>query len=186
MTRAAKRKPVKPTGRSPKPTTHFLSFDGVAAKKAYAVYVTVAKHNKCGGFIAYAGKVGDNRSGCNPVISRIGNHLSHNAIHSQMRNKLKHDPEECSFTVFFTHFVAHPVLKLAGDGVAHINEMERVLKRKLKREIPDLLVDPFKDSALGKLKAERKKLIMKGDESRLEDLVLTVCRHADKDMPCRC
>ena len=169
-----------------KSTTHYLSFDGVAAKKAYAVYVTVAKHNKCGGFIAYAGKVGDNRSGCNPVISRIGNHLSHNSIHSQIRNKLKHDPEHFSFMVFFTHFVAHPVLKLAGDGVAHVNEMERILKRKLAVAIPKLLVESFKDSALRKVKTEREKLIMKGDETRLQDLVRTVCRHADSDMPCRC
>jgi hypothetical protein len=37
----------------------------------------------------YVGKVGDNRKGRNPVISRIDNHFSFNRIHSQSRNKLK-------------------------------------------------------------------------------------------------
>ena len=55
----------------------------------------------------YVGKLGDNRIGCNPVISRIGNHFSYNKIHSQFRNKAFENNcnlNNCNFRVFFKLF----------------------------------------------------------------------------------
>ena len=52
----------------------------------------------------YVGKTGDNRAGCNPVISRAGNHFSFNPLHSQMRNISPKDPTEYDFDYFTTIF----------------------------------------------------------------------------------
>jgi hypothetical protein len=61
---------------------------GHSTRRELAVYVVVAR--KLGGceFFIYVGKTGDNNAGCNPVISRAGNHFSYNEMHSQVRNKV--------------------------------------------------------------------------------------------------
>lgn len=61
---------------------------GFSTTQEWAVYIIVVKPLFSDEKFFYVGKVGDNRDGCNPIISRIGNHFSHNKIHSQMRNKL--------------------------------------------------------------------------------------------------
>src|ERR1700739_1933196 len=55
-------------------------------KRKYSIYVVVATGAE--DIQLYVGKVGDNRDGCNPLISRCGNHFSYNKIHSQIRNKI--------------------------------------------------------------------------------------------------
>ena len=66
---------------------------GEATRREYAVYVMVAQHRETGDLYLYVGKTGDNKEGCNPVISRAGNHFSFNKVHSQMRNKFPSHPE---------------------------------------------------------------------------------------------
>jgi hypothetical protein len=55
-------------------------------KREYVVYVVIEKDKN--NIKLYVGKTGDNREGCNPLISRCGNHFSYNKIHSQVRNKI--------------------------------------------------------------------------------------------------
>jgi len=59
-----------------------------STRREFAVYVVVARIPSTCEFFVYVGKTGDNREGCNPVISRAGNHFSYNKIHSQVRNTL--------------------------------------------------------------------------------------------------
>lgn len=85
------------------PAIHRLHIPGVATQRKYAVYVIVARHRTQNKTRFYIGKTGDNREGCNPIISRAGNHLSFNPIHSQSRNRLR-KPEDYDFDFFFTYF----------------------------------------------------------------------------------
>ena len=65
---------------------HIFKLNSESLKREFSVYVVVAHGTR--GTLLYIGKTGDNREGCNPVISRCGNHFSYNAIHSQIRNKI--------------------------------------------------------------------------------------------------
>jgi len=82
---------------------------------------------KAGDAKLYVGKTGDNREGCNPIISRCGNHFSYNKIHSQVRNKIP-DHEDREYVYVFDHFdeycMDHAKRRYAVD---RINEMERWL-----------------------------------------------------------
>ena len=73
--------------------------------RKFAVYVVVAKLDS--DTHLYVGKTGDNREGCNPMISRCGNHFSYNEIHSQVRNKIPNH-EDRDYTYVFEHFVDYP------------------------------------------------------------------------------
>ncbi len=92
-------------------------------KRKFAVYVVIAKANDY--IDLYVGKVGDNRTGCNPLISRCGNHFSYNSIHSQIRNKIA-DHEMRDYTYVFEHFddyMDNPETR--RDAINRTNEMER-------------------------------------------------------------
>lgn len=98
-------------------------------KRRFAVYVVIAKGT--GDTKLYVGKTGDNREGCNPVISRCGNHFSYNKIHSQVRNKI---PEhECrEYTYVFDHFDEYSDdVSQRRDAINKINEMERWLNEEI-------------------------------------------------------
>jgi hypothetical protein len=84
-------------------SVHWFYVPGEAARREYAVYLIVARHRWRNVVKVYVGKTGDNREGCNPVISRAGNHLSFNPLHAQSRNHLR-DPENYDFDFFFTSF----------------------------------------------------------------------------------
>ncbi len=95
-------------------------------KRKFAVYVVVAKGDN--DTKIYVGKTGDNNDGCNPVVSRCGNHFSYNEMHSQVRNKLPEDHEEREYTYVFDHFDDYHVdLRERRVAVNRINEMERWL-----------------------------------------------------------
>src|SRR5687767_14262247 len=95
---------------------------GEATLREYAVYIMVAQHRTTRQALLYVGKTGDNRKGCNPVISRAGNHLSLNPIHSQMRNKLPCSPWEYDFDFFFPTFGCYVDPCQKRDGIDLINE----------------------------------------------------------------
>ena len=81
-----------------------FEISGHSTKRKWAVYMFIASpinNNKLKKI--YVGKVGDNRAGCNPVISRVGNHFSHNKIHSQIRNKIG-DTENYDYKYFLLPF----------------------------------------------------------------------------------
>lgn len=99
-------------------------------KRKFAVYVVIAKSEK--NTKLYVGKTGDNNDGCNPIISRCGNHFSYNKTHSQVRNKLD-DHEHREYTYVFDHFDDYHDDKDARRAcVDRINEMERWLIEKMK------------------------------------------------------
>jgi len=75
--------------------------NSAALLRRFAVYVVIAQGE--GEALLYVGKTGDNREGCNPLISRCGNHFSYNKIHSQVRNKIPAH-ESWRYTYVFDHF----------------------------------------------------------------------------------
>jgi len=102
---------------------HKFKINKESLKREYAVYVVIARSDS--DIKLYVGKTGDNREGCNPIISRCGNHFSYNDIHSQMKNKTENH-ESWEYTFIFEHFGKYDKEKIKA-GVSLINEMERWL-----------------------------------------------------------
>jgi hypothetical protein len=103
---------------------------GHVAQRTWAAYVIVTVLLD-GSRKIYVGKVGDNRVGCNPVISRIGNHLSFNRIHAQLRNKHA-ITNNARYVIHYETFGAyyedeHKI------GLSKINEVERQLNMPFRR-----------------------------------------------------
>ena len=106
---------------------HTFELNSEALKRQFAVYVVIATDGET--FDLYVGKTGDNREGCNPLISRCGNHFSYNKIHSQVRNKIP-DHELKEYTYVFDHFgeyseneeVRKPLVDLINEMERHLNE----------------------------------------------------------------
>jgi len=129
-------------------------------KQCFAVYIVLAVGKN--DIKVYVGKVGDNRAGCNPVISRCGNHFSYNTVHSQVRNKIFHH-EERKYTFIFDHFDKyHKNSNERRKSIDRINEMERWLNLEVQSNIIDLrsckLLNPFKGSAYVNLAERQKRL----------------------------
>lgn len=124
---------------------HKFTLNSESLKRRFSVYVVVARNSE--DTKVYVGKTGDNREGCNPVISRCGNHFSYNNIHSQVRNKID-DHESRRYTYIFDHFdeysESHSKRRVAID---RINEMERWLNQEVQAAIRGMsqceLLNPF-------------------------------------------
>ena len=144
---------------------------GEAARREYSVYIVVICNRKSKDISYYVGKTGDNRAGNNPVISRFGNHLSFNPIHSQVRTKIG-DPENHDFEVFATSFGAYRPPSVSRDGVDLINELERRLNRMAQDDLGAVL-NPFKGTGhVPKLKREqRSRLATKERVEKLKELI---------------
>ena len=106
-----------------------LKISGDATKREWAVYLFLATpKNKTEPIKLYVGKVGDNRDGCNPVISRIGNHFSYNKVHSQIRNKIE-KPEEYDYEYFYCQFGKYEDdIEIRFVSKQKINELESFTK----------------------------------------------------------
>jgi len=112
---------------------HKLTLKQESLKRAFAVYVVIAKGKEDAKL--YVGKTGDNRDGCNPVISRCGNHFSYNRVHSQIRNKVP-DHEHRKYTYIFDHFGAYDEdIDRRREAVGRINEMERWLNQEIQKAV---------------------------------------------------
>ena len=107
---------------------HSFTLNKEALKRCFSVYVVWAKH--ANHHYLYVGKTGDNREGCNPVISRCGNHFSYNDIHSQIRNKISNH-EERDYKYYFVHFDPYVTNGDNSQAIDKINEMERWLNEKV-------------------------------------------------------
>jgi hypothetical protein len=107
---------------------------GHSTRREFAVYIVVAR--RVGGceFFLYVGKTGDNRAGCNPVISRAGNHFSYNDIHSQVRNKIP-DHHLFDYEYFYVTFDTYDA-ENHKSKVDVINEMERAANQELQSRLP--------------------------------------------------
>ena len=147
-----------------------------ATRREYAVYVMVARHRKTKTVKIYIGKTGDNREGCNPVISRAGNHLSFNPMHAQSRNYLR-KPENYDFDFFFTSFGAYVRPSQSRRGIDLVNEMERRMNC-LARETFGEIINPLKLSRyISRAEKDRRSRLATPERmARLKELVKTVRR----------
>ena len=126
-----------------------FALNNESLKRKFAVYVVVAK-GKADTKI-YVGKTGDNRDGCNPVISRCGNHFSYNNVHSQIRNMIP-DQKDHEYTYIFEHFDDYyEDIEKRRTAVDRINEMERWLNQQVQLAVNGLknckLLNPYKGRA---------------------------------------
>jgi hypothetical protein len=137
-------------------------------KQSFAVYVVLAKGQK--DTKIYVGKTGDNRDGCNPVISRCGNHFSYNDGHSQVRKNIPNH-EDREYTYIFDHFDEyHKDLKKRRQAIDRINEMERWLNVEVQNVIGSTksyeLLNRFKGSAYVTLPERQKRLTFRTNEAK--------------------
>ena len=124
---------------------HVFKLNSESLKRNFAVYVVIARTT--GDTKLYVGKTGDNREGCNPVISRCGNHFSYNKIHSQVRNKIP-DHEHREYVYVFDHFDEYCMDNAKRRyAIDRINEMERWLNLRIQGEIAHMrgvaLLNPY-------------------------------------------
>jgi hypothetical protein len=147
-------------------------------KRRFSVYVVVAKSRH--DTKLYVGKTGDNNDGCNPIISRCGNHFSYNEIHSQVRNKIE-DHEDREYTYVFDHFDEYQSSEIERSiSIDRINEMERWLNYEIQNVIKDMkktkLLNPLKGTYY--LKAcesqKREKFRTAECEKKIIDIVTSV------------
>ena len=104
---------------------------GHSTKRQWSVYVCVAQKIESSEKKLYVGKTGDNREGCNPVISRLGNHFSFNKIHSQIRNRLE-NTEDYNYEYFYLHFGEYRK-ENSSDMKDKTNELERRLNKLIQK-----------------------------------------------------
>ena len=146
-------------------------------KREFSVYVVIAAKGKKDTKL-YVGKTGDNRDGCNPIISRCGNHFSYNKIHSQVRNKIP-EHEQREYTYIFDHFGKYNKNGKNKKEIDHINEMERWLNKKAQEAIQGMLgcelVNPYSGKHISKAKKqEREKIRKPADKKKIDDIVKKV------------
>ena len=136
-----------------------LKFPKEALLRYLSIYISIAE--KKDSIKLYVGKTGDNRVGCNPIISRIGNHFSFNPIHSQIRNKIRNH-DEWDFTFIFENIEKYDEnSKDKKSQIDSINEMERWANEKLL-----IIASSFKNCEfLNPLKVNLKFLSKKYSES---------------------
>lgn len=142
-------------------------------RREWAVYVIVARQKTTNKKIFYVGKVGDNRDGCNPIISRIGNHFSHNKIHSQMRNKIS-ETTLFDYKVFYATFGRYNI-KTQNTDKAKVNELERQLNRYIQQNLLTLdnieFLNPYKAVGVSKKKEnDRQQLLTEDERQKLKEL----------------
>ncbi len=154
-----------------------FKISGQATKREWAVYIFIAiPKDKAETIKIYIGKVGDNREGCNPVISRVGNHFSYNKIHSQIRNKII-NPEEYDYEYFYCHFGKYQdVTEERLKSKEKINELERELNRKVQKiiygKVKYELLNPYKGNHISKIENKRRNNLINAEEIEMLDKLI--------------
>ena len=145
-----------------------------STRRELGVYIIVATSKADKKKYFYVGKVGDNREGCNPIISRIGNHFSHNKIHSQLRNKIS-NTTEFNYKVHYSTYGIYNQLTHSQD-IEKINEIERRLNIIIQTQIIAKtdkfeLLNIYKGIGVNKsVKAKREQLLSQEDIETLKSL----------------
>jgi len=143
-----------------------------ALKRYYSLYVVVATSSNRKKIKIYSGKTGDNREGCNPVISRCGNHFSYNKIHSQVRNKI-FNHENFFFKYFFTHFDKYSNY-IDRHKIDKINELERILLKKIETEFSSYNFIELLNTFKGKYQKKFNNFHTKKSLKKIDKLINTV------------
>lgn len=139
---------------------HKFRLNPESLRRRFSVYVVVARLD--GDIRLYVGKTGDNREGCNPMISRCGNHFSYNKIHSQIRNKIPNH-EEREYIYIFEHFDSyHSERPKRQEAIDRINEMERWLNQQVQTAVAGVrgckLLNPYYGTAsVSRSESEKRK-----------------------------
>ena len=160
-----------------------LRIPGEVTRREYAVYIAVAHNRVTGNTRLYVGKTGDNREGCNPIISRLGNHFSFNKVHSQLRNHLSPPLDAYDYDVFYITFGGYRDPKESRCLIDITNEMERRANT-LAQEMfgKDLLVNPHQ--GIGYVpRAERESrsaMVTAEHKQQLDALIARVRQFLDK------
>ena len=155
---------------------HKFKINKESLKREYAVYVVIARSDS--DIKLYVGKTGDNREGCNPIISRCGNHFSYNKIHSQVRNKISNH-ENREYTFIFEHFGKYDEKNKAAL-TALTNEMERWLKIEIQALIDKYenckIVNSYKGTGyINKKERERRESLRTPEhKTKIQRIVKTV------------
>lgn len=159
---------------------HKFTLNPESLKRKFSVYVVIASGE--GDVKLYVGKTGDNREGCNPLISRCGNHFSYNKIHSQIRNKLS-DHERRAYTYVFDHFDDYAEDEdERRNSIDRINEMERWLNEKIQERLTGLagchLLNPYYGGGWTTEEERQKRMNYRTTEAntKLNDIVDDVIR----------
>ncbi|MDD3567588.1 MAG: hypothetical protein PHT92_04220 [Bacteroidales bacterium] len=144
-----------------------------STRREWAVYAIIAKHITINKTKIYVGKVGDNREGCNPIISRIGNHFSHNKIHSQLRNLIV-STTDYNYKVYYATFGEYSLITQKRDK-DRVNELERQLNRLIQSNIANEknieLLNPYKGKSVSKaIQIKRQELLTEKEIKTLEFL----------------
>jgi hypothetical protein len=153
-----------------------FKISGDSTKRQWAVYLFIATpKNKNEIIKLYVGKVGDNRDGCNPVISRIGNHFSFNKIHSQIRNKIE-KTDAYDYEYFYYHFGQYEDnFEERLQSVQKINELERELNRKIQTQIfgnlKYVLLNPYSGNYISKTKKLSREILNETEKKILDELI---------------
>lgn len=149
-----------------KKSINVFSFDGKLTRRVMLVYVVEIINQKKES-IYYVGKVGDNRVGCNPIISRIGNHFSYNKFHSQLRNKIER-PEDFTnnlykvFTLDVFDYIDDDDRKRKVDIV---NEYERSVNILLQEKVgAHNILNSYKGKHVNKIESKRRFDLLKSNE----------------------
>jgi len=158
---------------------HTFRLSKPSLKRHFAVYVVLAKGRR--DTMLYVGKTGDNREGCNPLISRCGNHFSYNSVHSQIRNKIK-DHENREYVYCFDHFDSYQSgTKTDRVPIDRINEMERWLNQEIQALVQGMtrckLLNPYiGTSRLSETETEKRKMFRtRLAQNKIRGIVKAVC-----------
>lgn len=160
------------------PMAHVFKPIRASLKREYAVYVVIIRSAE--GIAFYVGKTGDNREGCNPLISRCGNHFSYNKIHSQVRNYVD-DHENCEYTYVFEHFGEYD-LSQHSARIDHINEMERWLNQEIQELVQGderySILNPYLGTGFVRKEERVKRAALRDGMSKhkISDIIQTVTR----------
>jgi len=156
---------------------HTFKINSASLKREFAVYVVIACQPKKRKIQLYVGKTGDNREGCNPMISRCGNHFSYNKVHSQVRNKILNH-EKCEYSYVFDHFSPYSEnIKQRKIQIDQINEMERWLRQEIELVAGKFkncqMENPFKGSAFVKKeeRGRRAAFRTRNNETKIREIV---------------
>lgn len=138
--------------------------------RKFAVYVVIAKGIR--DIKLYVGKTGDNRKGCNPLISRCGNHFSFFDIHSQVRNKIT-DYLHRDIIYVFDHFSDYSDNENKRiKSVEEINEMERWLNQEIQSTIKAFpkceLVNPYLGNGFIKKEIKKTRSLLHTDTNKFK------------------
>lgn len=148
-----------------------IQFSGHSTKREWAVYIIIVIDKKSDARKLYVGKVGDNRDGCNPILSRIGNHFSLNRIHSQLRNKLV-DTTLFDYKVLYSIFGEYNKINHSQDR-QKINQIERQLNLIIQDKVSGNfeLLNPYKGVGVTKkVSLERKELLSEKEIKKLTQM----------------